>query len=480
MVLKRFIYITIIIQLSALTGCRTVKAPSTPYEMWASDEIETKQEQDLLWNSIRENEFDTSKPLPLTELIDIALNNSPDTRQVWQSARAAEAEVKKAVSAYYPQLSASGTVGRQKKDSDLELDEEQNALYYGPSGKLTFLLLDFGGRSASVRETINQLVAANLDFNRSLQNLILSVEQAYYGLYSAQSKVKAAELNVKDAKAAFDAAQQKLAVGLGAKPDVLQAKSVYDNSLYMLEDARGQVLTSQASLARVLGFPADVEFSIAGPSDVPPVDITREEVGKLIDDAVRQRPDIAALRASLRAEQAGLRAASSELWPTLNLGATAQRSWYELYGDDDINVSETEYSGYASVNWDFFDGFYKLNNMKGANAEVGAAREKLKQSMIQASTDVWTYYYSFKTAASKLTYGKASLESSLASYELIFQGYNSGLKSILDVLDAQAKLSQARSNLIESTKDLYVALANLANSVGSVTAKGGYNDKLKK
>jgi outer membrane protein len=93
------------------------------------------------------------------------------------------------------------------------------------------------------------------------------------------------------------------------------------------------------------------------------------------------------------------------------------------------------------------------------------------QAELEASADVWIKYYDFRTAAQKLVFSESFLETSKNAYDLALESYKAGLRSILDLLDGESKLSDARSKLIQSKKDLFVALANLAHSTGSIGEK---------
>ena len=110
--------------------------------------------------------------------------------------------------------------------------------------------------------------------------------------------------------------------------------------------------------------------------------------------------------------------------------------------------------------------FYNLNKKREAERQLDIAKDKLAQKESAVSTDVWTKYYDFDTAASKLVYSEAFLNTSRKSYELAFESYNAGLKSILDLLRAESNLSQAKSRFIQSKEDLFIALAELAHAKG--------------
>ena len=218
----------------------------------------------------------------------------------------------------------------------------------------------------------------------------------------------------------------------------------------------------------MLGFPADVSLDIASPSDAVPTSITEKDAAQLIDEAVARRHDVISSKAALRVKEAAVTAANSGLWPTVNLGGTAETNKYSYPGGPKYGSSDRSYSAYATVNWDVFDGFNKINIKRQAEADAAGEYEKLIEIELQVSGDVWSSYHNFSAAVTKLRFSRSFLHTASASYELALEGYNVGVKSILDLLNAQSQLSQASSQLIQSEKNVFVALANLAHSTGSL------------
>jgi len=460
-----------LLPLLSITGCGTLKAPATQYRQWQPPSWEkTSKSSDAVWESIRGKKLDTSKPFTLAEVIDITLRNNPDTRWAWENARAGEAKLGQAKSELLPKITASGDITRSRTIANTKA-VEVDQLQYAPGAEITYLLLDFGGRSASIREATQSVLSANFQFNQTLQDALLEVESAYYELYSAHSGMEAATADLEDAKAIFDTAVQKFQVGLVSKLDSLQAESNYNESLYLMEDAKYQLKSSKAALAQVMGLAADTQFEIEPPDGEPPMDITRDDVTYYIDEALKMRPNIAALRAGLRAKKAAVQAANSDLWPKFTAGGTINKNWYEYYGEEKAHSRDYGYTGYIGAKWDFFDGFYNFNKKRQAQAETEQLRAQLEAAGLEASTDVWTKYYAFNTAREKFKYGKALLNTAEASHELALEGYKSRLKNILDLLESQSQLSDARNKLVESKKDLFVAVAELAHATGSLTAK---------
>jgi len=452
----------------SVSGCRTVKAPPRPSEEWTPPKWEkTAKSDDPVWREIREKTLDTSGPLTLEKLVKTALENNPATREAWQNARKQEAVIGQAASAGYPSatLSSSNMFDVKYNDRQQFMTDQFD---YGPSVSGSLLLFDLGGRSAAIRSAVQSMLAANFDFNQALQDLLLNVETAYYSMYSARSALAAAADDVEDAKTVYDAAEQKFQVGLVSRLDVLQAKSNYDDALYLQEDARGALKSAKGDLAEIIGLSADTEFEVADPEGPPPTEIPKESVSRLIDDALKRRPDIAALRADLRALEADVTAARSAMWPEISLKGSAAGTWHEYFRNKTSLKYAHEYKGGLSVSWSVFDGFDNLNAKRAAERARDAARENLAQAELETSSDVWTRYYDFYTAVKKYEFSQAFLESADMSHDLAVEGYEVGLKSILDLLEAQSQLSDARSRMVQSEKDLYVSVAGLAHATGSL------------
>lgn len=472
---SKIFIITVFLSALLLSGCSTLNTTGVPTKEWQPPSWEkTTRSADKVWKSIRDQESAPEEAFTLVDCIDTAFTNSPSTREAWSNAKAAWARIKQAESKWYPQATGSAQTQFQKRVTNNSIGNANQADYI-IKGDVQMLLLDFGGRASRVTEAKQALIAANFEYNQSIQDLLRDVEIAYYDYYSSQADLEAARANVDDAKMSLDSAEQKLASGLGVKLDVLQARSDYDKSLYSLEDARAGERTARANLARVMGLPADYAFQIALPEEKLPTEISKENISTLIETALEKRPDIAAMRANFRSKQAALGAANSDLWPTLNLGGTADAGEHRYFGSEKNDMLFNSkrgygYTGYISVNWDIFDGFYLYSKRNEAKAVRDAEREKLRQAELEASADVWTNFYTYNTQVMKLKFSKAAFDSAEEAYSLALEGYNAGLKDILDLLSAQNQLAGSRSAVIDARRDLFAAIVELAHSMGEISA----------
>ena len=85
---------------------------------------------------------------------------------------------------------------------------------------------------------------------------------------------------------------------------------------------------------------------------------------------------------------------------------------------------------------------------------------------------MWARYHNYETALQKYKFSTAFLNSASSSYDLALDSYKAGLKSVLDLLNAENQLAQARSQQIASRQETFTALANLAYSTGLLEKDG--------
>ena len=452
-----------------ISGCSTPTIPENTHHAWKADKnIRESLEKITFINQQQPDPQSISKSLSLSELLDIALNNNPTIHSAWEKARAQQAAVKQEQSAFYPTINIGGSAARQKSD-DNDTSTDMDITTYGPEANLTWMLVDFGGRIGRVRSAAQQLIAQNYTFNRTLQDVMLSVITAYYNLYSSQFAIEAAIANTKDYEQTLDAAQQRTKAGLATKLDVLQAEANYENALYAQAEAEGNNLTYQGMLARAIGYPADTPLKITFPTNDTVPEITQDTIQELTDKALYKRPDMMALRAQTKAYQASIAAERSDFWPTLSAGAQANQNWYR-YSDSSALEDRDGHTYEASLQlqWNIFDGFLTLNKKRMAQAQYEDALKQLEDAELQLSEEVWTKYYTLTTAYKKLSFSQSFFDSSKESYQLALDSYNNGLSSILDIFQAQSSLSDARSKLVSSRQEVFLALTELAYVIGNI------------
>ena len=412
----------------------------------------------------------SGQPLSLPSLVDMALENNPDTRQTWFSAKAAAAKLGESQAAYYP--AATGTVSLTRaRTGTINTFTPQGGVvgvYTTPftaAAGLNWLLYDFGKRASDVGMARQALYAANFNYNQAIQDTVFNVQTAYYDLNAAMGRRAAAEANLADAKANYEAAKAKLDSGLGTSQDALQANAQVLKAQYEISGADADAEKARAQLASVLGLPVSSQITIEPVNEVPVAEYLDKQVGDLMAQALRERPILLAQYANLRQAEYAAASASADRWPKLVAFGQYDYNRVRFSGDD---YSYNQWSAGIGLQWELFTGFQKTYALIGAKEQEKAARQAMRTAELQIVSDVWSYYYAFKSALSQIESAKAQVEAQSDAYEAISEGYRSGLNSFLDVLTASNDLANARQMYVQALASLGTSVAGLAHATGNM------------
>jgi multidrug efflux system outer membrane protein len=351
-----------------------------------------------------------SQTYDLEGLIDIALRNNPETRRQWEVARSTAAQFGAAQAPYYPQADVQSLNGYEHTIVELPGQPGKlNQWESQPIVEMTYTLLDFGRRHSAAEAARNRLIANNFTFNRAIQDVVFGTESAFYSLDSAQAAVTAAQQNLALAQTDFDAVNQRVDLGLATEPELLLAKERVAQSRFDLANAHLFVHDAEAQLAVALGMPANVIPRIEGLEHEPVPKSLNTEVDMLIDEARRQRPDLAARVAGLRAGEAEVSQARAQFFPVVGVSASyGENLWNFTFGTPrTVQTGQPQYTALLTLKWDIFTGFKRLNDLRRAEADREVARADLRTLEIYAISQVWRAYYEFESSQSKYAYAES-------------------------------------------------------------------------
>jgi outer membrane protein len=416
----------------------------------------------------------TEHQYDLPELIDIALINNPETQRTWSTARAAAAGYGAAQAPYYPQAAFSSDNGYLR--TIVELPGTPGVLKQwqaDPIVALNWTLLDFGRRKSASDSAQDRLIAANLTFNRSIQDVVFNVELAFYRLDAADGAVIAAKQNLKLAETDFDAVRQRVNLGLATQPQLLLAKETVAQSQFDLANAELMVHDAEAQMAVALGVPADPPVRIMGLETQVPPDSLNQSVEDFIAQARRERPDLAARVAGLHASEAEIRQARAQFYPVVGLSTGyGENMWNFTFAlPRTAQTAQPQYSALLTLRWDLFTGFRRVNDERRAKDERDVARADLRSAEINTLAEVWRAFYEVDSSRSKYAFAQSLVAASEESYNANLETYRQGLSTIVELLTAERDLANARYALIQSKAQLLTAYAAVAHAAGSPHVK---------
>jgi len=420
--------------------------------------------------------IDPSRPYGLAELIDIAEQNNPQTRIVWERAKQRANDLGVAKSAYYPVLAGVAAFGDQRIINPFPMPLAPRGYVMVeipavvPEVTLDYLLFDFGKRGAQVDSATAAKLAAGANFIQANQQVAFRVASSYYRLITQQERLEAARQTLNTAQTTQDAAEAQLANGRSTMPDVLNARAETAQAAFDMESADGDEKIARVVLTQTLGVEPSPNIVIDAGRDAPLPESLAMSVDQLIDRAMKDRPDLAAQALEIRRADDAVKAARSEFWPQVVLQGNA--AYTSIWPTADYGqlgpASQATWAATLAIQWRLFDGGARKNELAKAQSEKRAAQEELREKKDDATREVWTAYIAFRTALRKERAAEALLESANASYSSSLDAYKYGVKNLVDVLTAAKQLANARLSSVSARSDLFLEAVDLEFVTGNL------------
>jgi outer membrane protein len=410
--------------------------------------------------------------LTLAEIVDIGLRNNANTRLAWANAQAAAAAYGAERGSWLPQVDGDVTAARVKTVASQGRTAVQQSVLT-PSATLSYLLYDFGGRRGRVEGARQQLFAAGFTHNAAIEDVVLQIQVAYFQYLANRSLLEAQRTTLDEARANLEAAEERRRVGLATIADVLQARTAASQAQLDVQTTEGNLQTARGALALALGLPANLPYDVDSSAAEVPVAALADSVDTLIGAALRGRPDLAASRAQAEAARAAVGETRSSLLPSLNLSATAGRTYATT-----IPNGANSYNVAIGLALPLFNGFSRQYDLRAAEYQAEAAAARTETIRQQVVFQVFSAYYALQTSTRRVRTSEDLLASARQSSEAALARYKAGVGSILNLLTAQTALAGARAQRVDARLAWSVSLAQLAHDAGVLDPKGGNSLRL--
>ena len=406
--------------------------------------------------------------LTVEEAVRTALSKNPNVRAAREQAAAARARLRAARADSFPQVRASVEYRRVTSPPSFELpslipsippSEIAIATEENVVGTLAARqALYTGGRIPAQISRAGALLDAALGWQASTEaQVALRTREAYYGVLLSQSLVRSAEKSLAAAREQLAAANARFEAGTTAQFDVLRAQTQVSEAEQSLVEARNQVEISRVALNRILGAPLEQAPALSEPELAP---FPKENLPSLIETARRQRPELLVAGAQLAAAEAGIRLVESQWRPELDLSANYQAV------RDETPALTTGWTLAAIASMEIFDGGRRRANVAESRSLRDEARVNLEDASQAVEQDVRQAYLNLQTARQTTETARTRLAQAEEAHNVATVRYEAGVGTAVELADALAALTAARTNLDRATFNYNVAYAALQRALG--------------
>lgn len=316
---------------------------------------------------------------------------------------------------------------------------------------------------AEYRATIAAEAAARARAEVASRGLIAAVYQAYYAVASSQRKLSNAEQGVREAQDFLGITQKQEQGGEVAHSDAIKAEIQLAQRQRDSKEAQLALEKDRVGLA-VLVFPDFRQnFSVVDSLEKNPPLLAFADVEQL---AEKKNPDIRAAEAAVRQQTYGVSSARASLLPSLSFdyffGINANE--VALYNREHQNNLGS--AAQAQLNIPIWTWGAGRSRIRQAKLRLQQAKLDLTFTQRQLLANLNSFYQEASVARDEVGSLRHSLDLSSQSLKLTLLRYQAGESTVLEVVDAQTTLTQARNAFDDGLVRYQLALANLQTLTG--------------
>ena len=418
-------------------------------------------------------------PVSLAQAVNIALKNNPSVHAATAYADAAQHAIDAAKSGYMPHLNFSegftrgnnpvyvfGTLLTQRQFTAANFD--LGFLNVPPpidnfrtQFSASMPLYDFGRTSGRVKDARIQARGVREDANRTEQNVVFNVINAYLNGLLAREQVRVAQAAVAMTQSDLDRAHAREQQGLAVASDVLSAQAQLAQAKENLIRARNGVAISQAALNVAMGVPEDAPTQTEG--KLAPVQVALGDLASLQQQAIKQRPDYR--EAQLQAEKAGnsVSLARKEYLPRIDM----MGSWEQDNQTFAARGGNNWVAG-ATLTFSIFNGGARRAQIAESKAYQRRAEAMRSQMESAVRLQVREAFLNLNAARERVEVSRDSAAQAEESLRILRNRYDAGLATIMDLLRAETMRTSAQNNHLNAVYDYRLAFAALELATGKL------------
>jgi outer membrane protein len=400
--------------------------------------------------------------LTVSDAEHLAITNNPTVTIAKLRAMSSTESIRETKSALFPNANADLTAVDSDAGSRIAAGALNNPVIYPRAAygaTISQLLTDFGGTTNTIEAARLNAKAERQSSLATARDVALAADRAFYGALVARDVLKVAEQTVNQRQTVVDQVSALEQNKLKSSLDLSFAEVNLQQGKLLLVDAQNRYEAALAVLSEVMGFKSAQHFDLVDSSE--DIKAPQESDDSLIKMAMTLRPELDALRFTVRADQRLASAAHDQALPSIRaLGAVGQapvrddhiESWYGAVG---VNVSVP-----------IFTGFRISSRVKQAELRVEAQKANLNETENVIASQVRQSWLSARSAYEKVSVTTALVGQTTQALDLAQTRYQLGLSSIVELSQAQLQKTQAEISNAQAHYDYRLAQSILRYESG--------------
>jgi outer membrane protein len=428
----------------------------------------------------------TRQTITLDTAIDLALRFHPSEAQARANVDAAAARVVENRSQYLPQVVGTGQYQRLTYNQTgrpgifvpsattttpttapstasatafASTSWTRTSDFFTFAGTASQLIYDFGQTSDRWRSAQASESAASHSEQAVQVQIISNVRRAYFQARAQRDLIDVAGEAVANQKMHVDQIQQLVGQGMRPEIDRVTAETGLANAQVQLISAQNGYDLACATFSQTIGRPTTTGYE-PGTEDMPPLPEEDAPVDRLLEIALRDRPELASFAKQREAQERIVAATRGSYGPTLE--AQASLAGTGVAAD---NLYPNWWVG-ALVTWPIFQGGLTHGQVAEARANLHGITAQEDTFRLQVRIDVEQAALAVRAARATLAASVLALENANKQLQLAEGRYAAGMGSVIELSDAQVTRTTAAAQVVNARFTLASSRATLWGALG--------------
>ena len=416
-----------------------------------------------------------ANPVPaLADTIEAALvrayQNNPQLNAQRAAVRATDENVPQALSGYRPKVAVTASAGYQYTDlnstfggtaTQIVRSEVHGTDPPRAAGLTITQTLYNGNQTANkTRAAESQVSGAREGLRLMEQSVLLAAATIYMDYLRDAAILEVQRSNTHVLELTLRQTRDRYSAGLVTPTDVAQSEAQLAAAKSQELAAVSTLTTTRANFRRIIGIePANLQPASPVDRYLPPT------VGGAIELALRQNPNVTAAMYGVDVSFLTVKINEGALYPSVSLQATVSKVW-----DPNITtINQFTAAANAQLNVPIYQGGAEYSLIRQSKETLAQQRLTLDQVRDQARADLVTAWGQLLAGKAQVTAAQSQVEASEIAYLGTTKEAQVGQRTVIDILNAQQTLVNARVALVTAQHDRVVASYTLLAAVGGLS-----------
>lgn len=333
---------------------------------------------------------------------------------------------------------------------------------------LNWVLFD-GLKMFATREKTNELFElGRLNLKNQVINSVADVISAYYIIVRQKQQLKAIEEQMSINEERVKLADRKLSVGLGTKPELLQAKVDLNAQKAAHLEQQSIMSQSKEALNQLTGMQLPGDFEVA---DSIPIN-AGIQLPDIQENIETTSPSILQAIKNVDISKIALKEVKGTRWPTISFGSAYNFTRNDIANN--ISPFAPIFSRNKGFNFGFTANIPLLNymsvnrNIKQAKLDIAYQETAMEKQKNTVNVMVKAGYYNYRFQVSALQLEQENIELAKENVAIALERFKLGVSTYLELREAQKSLEDAYDRLIAARYNTKLAETELLRLKGEL------------